>query len=835
MLENNVSTPFHAIPPQEVFEILNTSSQGLNSKEVKKRQIELGKNILEQKKISKIKIFIRQFNNSLVYILFAASLISFSIGKWTDFFVINAIILINGLIAFWQELKAEYSIEALKKLTESKSKAYRDNELVLVNSSELVPGDFVVLHEGEMISADIRLTDSSGLMIDESSITGESIPILKDHTEILEEKALPYELKNTLLSGTFVVKGSGKGVVVKTGTHSYLASIAKHAEEKSPDTPLTRALNFFTKYYVLIVSILFFGLGVIGFLQNRSILELAYILLASLVSAAPEGLPIVITLVMVIGTLALSKKQTLVRYLPAVETLGSATVIASDKTGTITQGELVVKEYFSNDLMTLKTIAALCNDAEGGKGDPIDVALSDFIENFDEIRKQAPRKWSFPFDTKHRFMATINQIDHTETLFVKGAFEALKTKAADQKNLNELENMVEQFSLHGLRVLAFGKGVTVDKNPENWRIEIIGIIGFLDPPKTEVKEAIEFAKKAGIRVIMITGDHPLTAKAIAQQVSIWNDHHEILTGKEIDTLSEKEITHRLQSTSVLARVLPEQKYTIVKLLQKNKEVVAVTGDGVNDVPALKVADIGIAMGSGAEAAKNASKMVITDNNLKIIVEAIKNARVISDNIRKVIYYLLSTSMQEIFVISFSIFTSLTVPLTAIQILWINIVTDGVLDKAFPFAKAEGNVMARKPQKPEKQFFNRRQVVRILTFGFGMGILTFFLYLYILPLYPFKEVSTILFTSIVFAQWANGIQAQKEAEPFFKNLSYSFQINPYIYLGLITGIFLQLIVLYLIPSLFHVTPLSFEQWKYPIGSFLLAFAIVEIRKWVESYL
>ena len=777
----------------------------------------------------KLKLASLSFNTS------AASLISFSIGKWTDFFVINAIISINGLIAFWQELKAEYSIEALKKLTESQSKVFRNDELILVNSSELVPGDFVILHEGEMISADIRLTDSSGLMVDESSITGESIPILKDHTEIVEEKALPYELKNTLLSGTFVVKGSGKGIVVKTGSHTYLASIAKHAEEKSPATPLTKALNFFTKYYVLVVSILLIGLGIIGFLQDRSILELAYILLASLVSAAPEGLPIVITLVMVIGTLALSKKQTLVRYLPAVETLGSATVIASDKTGTITQGVLVVKEYFSDDLKTLKKIAALCNDSEGGKGDPVDVALSDFVENFDEIRKQNPRNWSFPFDTKHRFMATINQTDHTETLFVKGAFESLKTKAHNQNNLGELEKTVEQFSLHGLRVLAFGKGSTVGRNSDDWNIEIIGLIGFLDPPKAEVKEAIIAAKKAGIRVIMITGDHPLTAKAIAEQVEIWNDHHEILTGKEIEMLTEKELTLRLKSTSVLARILPEQKYTIVKLLQENKEIVAVTGDGVNDVPALKVADIGIAMGSGAEAAKNASKMVITDNNLKIIVEAIKNARVISDNIRKVIYYLLSTSIQEIFVISFAIFTSLPVPLTAIQILWINIVTDGVLDKAFPFAKAEGNVMERKPQKPEKQFFNRRQVIRILAFGLGMGILTYLLYIHILPFYPFKEVSTIIFMSLVFAQWANGLQAQKEAEPFFRNFIYSFQINPYIYLGLIGGIFLQLIVLYLIPSLFYIIPLSFEQWKYPIGFFFLAFTIVEIRKWVEYYL
>lgn len=824
--------PFKTLAIEETFQKLGTSPQGLDGSEVLKRQTEYGKNTLEEEIVSNWRIFFRQFNNTLIYILFAASLVSISIGELTDFLVINFIILCNGLIAFWQELKAESSISALKKLTHTRNKVMRNGKMELLSSEELVPGDFLILHEGEVVTADVRLVESSGLMVDESPITGESAPIVKDHTAILTSDAMPFELKNSLLSGTTIVRGTGRGIVVKTGNHTYLATIAEKAQEASPDTPLTRSLRFFSQRYIILLILLFSALGTIGFLQGRSFLEISYIMLASLVSAVPEGLPIVVTLVMVIGAMALSKKKTLVRYLPSVETLGSSTVIASDKTGTITEGKLIVKEVFTHDPEKLKHIAALCNDAQEGSGDPLDVALSDWIASYDEIRTKYPRKWGYSFDSKLMLMATVNALDHKEELLIKGAFEALKEKVENKETLAEIEPIFNQFLSQGLRVLAFGAGNWNGEDPSKWKIEIIGLIGFLDPPKQEVKDAVTFAKKAGVKVIMITGDHPMTAKTVAAEVGIWEEGQKILTGKEIETMPDDHLLATLRATTVLARVLPEHKYRIVKLLQKNEEIVAVTGDGINDVPALKAANIGIAMGGGTEAAKNAAKMVITDNNLKIIVEAIKNARVIADNIRKVIYYLLSTSLQEIFLIAAAIVFSYPLPLSAIQILWINIVTDGVQDKTFPFAKAEGNVMERKPRKPEKQFFDGKQVFRILYFGAFMGVFCFFLYVYLLPIYPIKTVSTIMFTSVVVSQWANGIQAQKEEEPFFKNLRRSFTINPLIFVGCAIGILLHSLAIYAIPDVFHAIPLPLELLKYPVLTFFTAFAIVELRKWTE---
>ncbi len=823
---------FHALPIDQTFNRLETSPQGLSSAEVKKRQKFFGKNRLEENEISLFTIFFRQFKSIPIYILFLASLVSISIGEWIDFSVVMGIIFLNGLIGFWQEVKAEASIAALKKMTESKNLVIRSGARVSIASSELVPGDYVVFREGEVVTADIRLAESAGLIIDESSMTGESIPVIKDHELMLPEEALPFELSNMLLAGTLVARGSGSGIVVRTGTKTYLASIAEKAKEASPDTPLNKALDFFMRRYIFILIAIFFLLGIVGVLQGRHWIDLSYILLAALVAAVPEGLVVVITLVMVLGALALSKKQTLIRYLPSVETLGGVTVLASDKTGTITEGKLIVKEVCTNNEGLLKKIAALCNDANEAAGDPLDVALSKWVGDYKEIRNAHPRVWEHPFDTRLMFMATINKTADTEELFIKGAYEALKEKA---ENPEEFTSTLSLFLEQGLRVIAFGRGKWErNQDPSFWKIRLIGLIGFLDPAKEGVREAVVSAKKAGIRIMMITGDHPKTAKAIAKDVEIWTEKDEVLSGREMEGLSDKDLLKILKKATVLARVLPEHKYRIVKLLQQSKEIVAVTGDGMNDVPALKAADIGIAMGSGTEAAKSVSKMVITDNNLKVIVSAIRNARVIADNIRKVIYYLVGTTLLEVVLIVFAILSNLPLPLLAIQILWINLIGDGVQDKTFSFAKEEGNVMHRKPRRPEKQFFDLLQTVRIFCFGFVVGLLCCFLYVYLIDVYEPPLVSTIIFTCVVVAQWANGIQAQKEVEPFFRNVLHSFGINPWIFFAVGIGLILQCTVIYWTPELFHLKPMNLTHWMYPIGTFLAAFMVVEIRKWIEFF-
>lgn len=826
----NNTNLIHTHTVEESFKTLETSIQGLTNEEVKKRYEIFGKNVIEEENISLFKIFLRQFKSIPIYVLIVASLVSIVIGEWLDFSVIMGVILINGIMGFWQESRAEASIAALKKMTETKNIVVRNNKQISLASSELVPGDYIIFHEGAAVTADVRLTQSTGLMVDESSMTGESIPVIKNHETILSENALPYELSNMLLAGTIVVRGQGHGIVTKTNGHTYLATIAKKAQEASPETPLNKAINFFMRRFVYILIAVFVLLAIVGFMQGRNIVDLSYILLAGLVSSVPEGLVVVITFVMVIGALALSKKQTLIRYLPSVETLGSVTFLASDKTGTITEGKLIVKEFYTNDLEKLKMIASLCNDAHKDIGDPLDIALSKWVKEYEKIRASHPRIWEHPFDTRLMLMATANNTGEHPEIFIKGAFEALKEKA---ENHEEFAPALSSFLKEGLRVISFGYGKWENiQNHELWKIRMVGLVGFLDPAKEGVKESVVSAKNAGIHVMMITGDHPETAKAIAKEVNIWEENDQVLTGKEIENFSDEKLFNVLKKTTVLARVLPEHKYRIVKVLQDFNEIVAVTGDGVNDVPALKAADIGIAMGGGSEAAKSVSKMIITDNNLRVIVGAIRNARVIADNIRKVIYYLVGTTLQEVALLVFAILSNLPLPLLAIQILWINLIGDGVQDKAFPFAKEEGNVMNRRPRKPEKQFFDLPQVYRIFAFGLTVGLICFFLYIYLLKIYAAPIVSTIIFTCVVVAQWANGIQAQKEAEPFFKNIKRSFTINPYIFLGIGVGLILQYIVIYITPSLFRLSPIGINQWKYPAAVFLAAFGIVELRKWVE---
>ncbi|NGX32176.1 MAG: Calcium-transporting ATPase 1 [Candidatus Anoxychlamydiales bacterium] len=820
----------HSLELDEIYNIYKTSEKGLSAIEAQKRLKLYGENTLKEKEESKFKIFIRQFNNILVYVLFLASLISIITYKYVDFFVIIALIFINSIIGFIQEIKAIISIKALKKLTESKTKVIRDGKIIEIPSAQMVPGDVAIFFEGSVITADGRLFESKSMMVDESTITGESLPVIKDHKAKISKEALVYELKNTLLSGTTVVKGEGRTIVTKTADGTYFASIAE-GKEKSPKTPLTRATSAFSKGYVAFLVILFLIVGFVGFLQGRSWLNLTYILIAELVSALPAGLPIVVTSVLVVGARKLSRKKTLVRYLPSVETLGSATIIASDKTGTITEGKLIVKEKFSIDEKMTNIIASLVNDAKENLGDPLDIALKNSIDDFDEIKKKYPQIKSYPFDVNLRSMASVNEVDGRKKLFIKGAYESLKKIAQNTKDFKPLEEHLDLMSKKGLRTIALGYGEYIDKDFKDWKIDIVGLIGFLDPPKDGVKEAVFQAKKAKIKVMMLTGDYPLTAKAIAEDVGIFEENDTILTGIEIDQIDDKTLFEDLKNTTVLARILPEHKSRVVEVLQANKHIVAVSGDGVNDIPALKAADLSIAMGSGTEAAKNVSKMIITDNNLMVIIDAVRNGRVITNNIRKVIYYLLSSGLQEITLITIAIFISLPLPLTPLQILWINIVTDGVQDKIFPFAKEEGDVMLKEPKSPSKQFFDLSQIIYIITFGFFAGLISLALFIHLLKNYSHEVSLTIIFISVVVMQWANGIQAQKEKEPFFKNIKKSFYINPYIFIGVGVGLILQLFAIYMFEEVFSSIKIPLKLWGYPLMMFFIAFFIVEIRKWI----
>jgi len=822
----------HALSAEQVREALGSSPDGLSGQEAGFRLGHYGKNTLAEEKTSRLALFFRQFNSILVYILILAAVISFFVADLKDFLVITLLVLINGMIGFWQELKAETSLEALRKLTESQVRVIRDGVTMTISSSDLVPGDCVLLSEGDLVTADLRLFETSALMIDESPLTGESLPVEKDHEAIVPANAQPYEYTNSALSGTMVVRGSGKGFVVKTGQSTYFAGIAKLAEGGSPPSPFTRSMNYFSRRYVLILIGIFACVGVVALLQGRPYLQIAYLLVAQMVSAIPEGLPIVVTLVMVVGSLALVRQKTLVRHLPSVETLGSATFIVSDKTGTITWGQLAVQEVHALDRESLLYAAVLCNDAFENLGDPVDLALARWAEGSGEIRIQNPRIWSYPFDTKKKLMATANRTPSEDRFFIKGAYEEVRKRAENSGDFPELETTLDRMAGRGLRVLAFGVGEWEGDGSGLWKYRIVGLIGFADPPKESVAKAVLEAQKAGIRVLMVTGDYAVTAREIARSVNIWKESDRVLTGPDLEQLDDQALYAALKSATVCARILPEQKYRIVHVLQQHGEIVVVTGDGVNDVPALKAADLGIAMGSGTESAKSVAKMVILDNNLNVIVNAIRNGRVIADNVRKVIYYLGSTSISEIVLLSAAVIAGLPLPLLPIQILWVNLVTDGVQDKMFPFIKEEGDVMRRPPKRPEWQFFDRPQVFRILLFGIVMGACGFLLFRHLIGLYPYGVAVSIMFTSFVCFQWFNGIQAQKEREPFFVNIRRSITINPLIFLGVGAGLLLQLTSIYLVPGWFGAVPLSADQWVYPVGLSLLAFFIVEGIKWYE---
>ncbi len=820
----------HTLPPEKVLEHLQAESRGLSSDDAKKRLKVFGKNSLKEEKISHLRIFFRQFNNLMIYVLILAALISLFSGKFIDFWVICALLLINGIVGFWQELKAEISIKALQKLTESQDKVFRDNKAQMISSSEMVPGDVVLLFEGAIVAADMRLLVSSSLMADESSLTGESMPVDKEAHLLLKEDTPIYEQKNMLFTGTTIVKGTARAVVVNTGKSTYLAAIAQKAQEVSPETPLTKAMKMFTKRYTLFLIILLLGLGLFAVYKNGiGLNEAAYVLLAQLVSAVPEGLPMVITLVLVLGAMNLSKKKTLIRYLPSVETLGSATVIASDKTGTITTGNIKVEEVYAVDEKKLKIVALLCNDAEAGKGDAIDTALASWISDYEEERLKYARIWSYGFDANLRLMALASEIEGEKKLLIKGAYEELKKFASNIEDFERLDERHNYLSSLGLRLLAFGMGDFTSAQSQDWQIQIVGLIGFLDPPKESTLHAVNAAKEAGLRVVMMTGDFSLTAKTVAQKVGIYHENDLVLTGEELDNLKPSQMSKVLKKATVFARILPEHKYKLVKMLQKRGEIVVVSGDGVNDVPALKAADLGIAMGSGTEAAKSVAKMIITDNDLKIIVDAIRGGRIIIANTRKVLYYLLSTSLLEIFLISFAILANLPLPLMPVQILWINLVTDGVQDKTFPFAREEWAVMRK---KPSSSFFDFPQMTNILFFALTIGLTSFLMFRFLLNHYSYELASSITFTAVAAVQWTNGIQAQKEKEPFFQNIKRSFFINPYIYLAVFLGLGLQILAVYGISDLLHVAPLPLEAWKYPIFLALFGFLIVEVRKWLE---
>ena len=773
---------------EEVEKELGTNKEnGLSSKKVEENRAKYGLNELkEKKKESLIQKFIDQFKDFSIIVLIIAAIVSGVVGVmqgegFTDTIIILIVVLLNAVIGVAQESKAEKSLEALKKLSAHAAKVIRNGKETAIPARELVPGDLVIIETGDYISADLRVIEAVNLKSQEASLTGESVPVEKRTDAIQETEVGVGDRKNMLFSSSLITYGRGKAIVVKTGMNTEVGKIADMINQtEDQETPLQKKLNSLGKTLGMAALTICAVIFVIGLLQGKEIINMFMTAVSLAVAVIPEGLVAVSTIVLAIGVQKMVKKNAIVKKLPAVETLGSSTVICSDKTGTLTQNKMTVEKIFCNDVTAdiekaetnedfrkLIYDCMLCNDSrvlENGEiaGDPTETALVDLALKLDypvSIMRENPRVAEVPFDSNRKLMSTVNGKDGKYIVYTKGGLDEILRKCDSylykgsvRHNLSDYAEWIrtnnEHMANEALRVLAFAYK-EIDHVPSKYEIEnlesgltFIGMVGMIDPPREEAKKAVEKCKHAGIKTVMITGDHKATAVAIAKKIGILENDNEALTGLELDKISDEQLAKDVRKYSVYARVSPEHKVRIVKAWQKNGEIVAMTGDGVNDSPALKTADIGCAMGKvGTEVAKEAADVILTDDNFATIVSAVEEGRRIYDNILKVIQFLISCNVGEVIVLLLATLFAPTIGrvfgiydismiqvLLPIHILWINLVTDTFPALALAFDPANKDIMDRKPVKKDEGIFTKGRTFRIVYQGFMIGLLTLAAYL-----------------------------------------------------------------------------------------------------------
>ena len=751
--------------------------KGLSSEQVKQNREKYGANELQQKKKKSLFVkFLEQFKDFMIIVLIVAAVVSGVVGEGiTDTIIILIVVILNAIIGVVQENKAEKSLEALQKLSAHASKVLRNGKVEVVQSKELVPGDVVVLDTGDYVPADLRIIESVNLKSQEASLTGESVPVDKNDEVIADEKVGIGDRANMLFSSSLITYGRGKGVVVETGMNTEVGKIAKIINDtEGTATPLQIKLNKLGKTLGIAALAICIVIFAIGIAYGKDVIDMFMTAVSLAVAAIPEGLAAVSTIVLAIGVQRMVKKNAIIKKLPAVETLGSATVICSDKTGTLTQNKMTVQKVFTNSKLInvedikdlsnegkkLMYVCSLCNDTKIGEnntltGDPTETALIDLGMkiNFelDDVLK-LPRVKEYPFDSDRKLMTTVNKVGDKYIAYTKGGIDELLAKCNSYEINGEiktdLENYkpeIEKFNMEmakdALRVLAMAyKELDHEPTDEEMKnieqnLTFVGMVGMIDPPREEVKAAVEKCKTAGIKTVMITGDHKITAVAIAKALGILENDDEALTGAELEEMSDEDLTKNIRKYSVYARVSPEHKVRIVKAWQANGEVVAMTGDGVNDAPALKTADIGCAMGIvGTDVSKEAADVILTDDNFATIVSSVEEGRRIYDNILKAIQFLLSSNVGEIIALfiailitpwissTFGIDVNLIEILLPIHILWVNLVTDSLPALALAVDPAEDDVMKRKPKK-QKGIFTKGMSFRVVYQGIMIGLLT----------------------------------------------------------------------------------------------------------------
>lgn len=862
---------WHEKSAESVLTELGTSFNGLSQTEAEARLAKYGLNVIpEKKKESALQMFLSQFKNFLVIILIAAAVVSFFLGEALDGIAIIAIVILNAAFGFLQERKAEKTLDALKKISASKSKVLRDGDVKIIDSCNIVPGDIVVLEVGDRVPADCRIVEENNLRADESILTGESTASSKTSSALAGKLAVP-DRKNMLFSGTTIVYGRCKAVAVATGASSEFGKIASELQGKDDATPLQKKLEVLGKNLgeiILAISALVFF---VGFYHGIELLEIFLTSVSLAVAAIPEGLPAIVTITLAIGLVRMAKKNSIIRKLPAAETLGSTTVICSDKTGTLTKNEMTVRRLYaggkiievtgegyetkgrflsgrkdarSDDIELLLTAGLLCNNAVLGKekdqniGDPTEIALivSAAKYGISDERNAMKKVKEIEFDSNRKMMSIAYEINGRRAMYTKGAVEEVLKKCkyvcanGKARQMNDVEakkimDANERLSKNALRVLAFAVRHAGDEIKES-DLVFVGLQGMIDPPRGEVRESIKNCKAAGIKVVMITGDHRNTAVAIAQELGIFEKDSKAITGEELDAMHDSEFNDIVDSVSVYARVSPEHKVRICEALKKKNHIVAMTGDGVNDAPALKKADIGIAMGiAGTDVAKEASDLVLTDDNFASIVSAVEEGRGIYDNIKKFINYLLSCNIAEIMVVLFGLMLNLPLPLLPLQLLWMNFVTDGLPALALGAEPYDPDIMQRKPRDPKEKILDKKSLEFIAIVGIALTVMVMYLFVSELP--DEARARTMAFTSLVVLELAVALSFRSPKYLYGNGIGK----NKKLWAAIGSSLVLQVVAVQLpfFNQIFDTVPLSLYDWMRIGVSAFIVFTAIEINK------
>jgi len=882
---------YYSLTKKEALEEAGSSEAGLDMKEAAKRLRSHGPNELKKvKKRSALLKFLDQFKNFLIIILIAATIVSLAIGEVIDAIVIIVIVLLNALLGFIQEYRAEKSLEALKRMVSPHAVVIRGGKQMRIPASEVVPGDILILEAGDKVPADARIIESLNLKIDEAALTGESVAV--DKTVECIKKSVPLaDCNNMAFAGTVVVFGRGRALVTATGMKTELGKIAELVQEtETESTPLQRRLEHFGKQLGIGIMVLCTVIFLMGIIRNPSPDNMSFMFLAAVslaVAAIPEGLPAVVTMALAIGTQRMAGRNAIIRKLPAVETLGSCDVICSDKTGTLTKNEMTVKRIYVDGVdievsgsgyesegdfiatgnsqvpkdgleMILKN-GVLCNNAsiDGGQvGDPTELALLVAGQkrglNKGTLETKSMRLYEIPFDSERKRMSTINRGDGKTVLHTKGGVEIVlglcdryykdgKTSRLDKAERMRILKKNEELAKSGLRVLGFAyrkiSGAEKFDDAEK-DLVFIGLMGMIDPPREESLEAIRVSEEAGISVKMITGDHKLTAEAIAVELGIMRAGQHAMTGEELNKLSDSELTKIVEDISVFARVNPEHKLRIVDALKRNGHTVAMTGDGVNDAPALKKADIGVAMGiTGTEVTKEAGAMILTDDNFATIVNAIEEGRVIYENIRKFVLFLISSNAGEVLTMFIGIMIGWPLPLIAVQILWVNLVTDGLPALALGVDPPEKALMKRGPRSPKEGIFSKLMMRNVILVGAIIALGTLWVFADEMngdltdgaP--GIERARTMAFTTLMMFQMVNVLNCRSIKESLFRA---GFFKNRKLWLAIGISVALQATVLYVpfLSDAFGTVALGAMDWAKVILVSLSVFVVVEVWKFIE---